>query len=288
MEKFHWKEYTSSEKKKIQYSLNKKYIIGLELPFDMSFLRKIYDESLEKRKISKIEKDAVETYSKGHVYVKLGYYGQAIDSYKKAEELWNSLGDLLSARGMDEEASEAYVHAIETWFDRSFVLYKTGRCEEALQLIDRTLERQANNPEIFCSKALILFEKGDYENALKCLENALNLDAEDSGAWCYKGNALCKMDRYDEALEAYDRSIQLSNPLEFRFPRFAWISRSPSSQIKSDSAQAWYCKGIALFELERYEEAREAFGNSLQIEPGFEEAKELWSLCSKKAEAGHS
>lgn len=282
MEKFHWKVHISSEKKNIQYSLNKKYIIGLELPFDMSFLRKIYDESLEKRKISKIEKDAVETYSKGHVYVKLGYCEQAIDSYKKAEELWNSVGDLLSARGMDEEASEAYVHAIETWFDRSFVLYKTGKCEEALQLIERTLERQKKNPEIFCSKALILFEKEEYENALSCLDEALKLDEEDSGAWCYKGNILCKMDRYDEALEAYDKSIQLSNPLEFRFPRFAWISRSPSSQIKSDSAQALYCKGVALFELERYEEARDALGNSLQIEPGFEEAKELWSLCSKK------
>lgn len=248
----------------------------------------MYDNSLEKRKISCTEKDAIEAYSKGHLYLKLGYCEEAIDSYIKAEELWNSLGDILSARGMGEEASRTYLHAIETWFDRSFVLYRMGKSEEALALIDRTLERQSNNPEIFCSKALVLFEKGKYEEALKCLNESLGLNREDPGAWCYKGNTLCKLGRYNEALESYDRSIQLSNPLDFRFPRFAWISRSPSSQIKSDAAQAWYCKGVALFELERYEEAREAFGNSLKIEPGFGSAKELWQLCSKKAETGQS
>jgi tetratricopeptide (TPR) repeat protein len=249
----------------------------------MSFLRKIYDDSIEKKKVKNIEKDAVKAYSKGHVSLKLGYYQEAIDSYSKAEELWNQLGDFFSAQGMNEEASKAYIQAIETWFDKSFVLYKIGKSEEALELIDKTLERQPNNPEIFCSKALLLFEKEMYEDALKFLDNALSLNIEDPGAWCYKGNTLCKLGRHDEALEAYDRSIGLSNPLAFQFPRFAWISRSPSSQIKSDSAQAWYCKGAALFELKRYDEAQEALGNSLSIEPGFEGARELRMLCSKKA-----
>jgi tetratricopeptide (TPR) repeat protein len=112
----------------------------------------------------------------------------------------------------------------------------------------------------------------------------LNLNIEEPGAWCYKGNTLCKLGRYDEALEAYDRSIELSNPQAFQFPRFAWISRSSSSQILPDSAQAWYCKGVALFELKRYDEAQEALGNLLEIEPEFENAIELRILCSKKAE----
>ncbi|WP_342303791.1 tetratricopeptide repeat protein [Methanolobus sp. ZRKC5] len=249
----------------------------------MSLLRKLYDDSLDKKKIRNTEKNAVEAYSKGHVHLKLGYCEEAIDSYIKAEELWNSLGDIFSVQGMDKEASRAYVKAVETWFDRSFVLYKMGKNEEALELIDRTLEKQASNPKVFCSKALILFENKKYEDALKCLENALDLSVEDPGAWCYKGNTLCKLGRYDEALEAYDRSIELSNPQAFQFPRFAWISRSSSSQILPDSAQAWYCKGVALFELKRYDEAKKALGNLLEIEPEFENAIELRKLCSKKS-----
>lgn len=254
----------------------------------MSLLRKLYDDSLNKKKIKNTEKKAVEAYSKGHVYLKLKYSEEAIDSYIKAEELWNSLGDMFSAQGMDKEASRAYLKAVETWFDRSFVLYKIGKNEEALELIDRTLEKQANSPNIFCSKALILFENEKYEDALKCLDNALDLNVEYSGAWCYKGNTLCKLGRYDEALEAYDRSIELSSPQAFQFPRFTWISKSSSSQILPDSAQAWYCKGVALFELKRYDEAKKALENLLKIEPEFENAKELRILCSKnlKTESG--
>jgi tetratricopeptide (TPR) repeat protein len=256
------------------------------LLFVMSFLQKIYDDSLEKKRIRNTEKEAIEAYSKGHVSLKLGYFDEAITSYSKAEELWNALGDLFSARGMNEEASRAYLQAVETWFDKSFVLYKTGKVEEALELIDRTLEKQSSNPEIFCSKALLLFEKDKYEDALQCLDTALSLNIKDPGAWCYRGNTLCKLGRYEEALESYDRSIELSDPVAFRFPRFAWISRSPSSQIQSDCAQAWYCKGVALFELKRYDEAQTALGNSLGIEPGFESAKELRMLCCEKARTG--
>lgn len=255
----------------------------IELRLCMSFLRKIYDDSLDKKKIRTAEKKAVEAYSKGHVHLKLGYCEEAIDSYIKAEELWNSLGDRFSALGMDEEASRAYAQASETWFDRSFVLYKIGKSKEALDLIDRILERQSSNPKILCSKALILFETEKYEDALKCLDNALDLNIEDPGAWCYKGNTLCKLGRHDEALKAYDRSIELSNPQAFQFPRFAWISKTSSSQILPDSAQAWYCKAVALFELERYDEAQTALGNLLEIEPEFEDAIELRILCSKKA-----
>lgn len=249
----------------------------------MSLLRKLYDDSLDKKKIRNTEKKAVEAYSKGHVHLKLGYCEEAIDSYIKAEELWNSLGDIFSAQGMDKEASKAYTQAVDTWFDRSFVLYKMGENEEALELIDRTLEKQATNPKIFCSKALMLFENEKYEDALKCLDNALDLNVEDPGSWCYKGNTLCKLGRYDEALEAYDRSIKLANPQTFQFPRFAWISKTSSSQILPDSAQALYCKAVALFELERYDEAQRALGNLLEIEPEFENAIELRILCSKKS-----
>ncbi|MDY0387507.1 MAG: tetratricopeptide repeat protein [Methanolobus sp.] len=247
----------------------------------MGLLRKLYKNSLDKKKIRNTEKKAVEAYSKGHVYLKLGHYEEAIDSYIKAEELWNSLGDIFSAQGMVKEASGVYVKAVDTWFDRSFVLYKMGKNEEALELIDSTLEKQANNPNIFCSKALILFENEKYEDALECLDIALDLNVEYPGAWCYKGNTLCKLDRYDEALEAYDRSIELSNPQAFQFPRFAWISKSSSSQILPDSAQAWFCKGVALFELKRYDEAQKALVKLLEIEPEFENAKELRILCSK-------
>jgi tetratricopeptide (TPR) repeat protein len=251
----------------------------------MSLLRKIYSDSLDKKIIRDTKKKAVEAYSKGHVHLKLGYCEEAMDSYIKAEELWNSLGDIFSSQGMDEEASRSYMQAVDTWFDRSFVLYKMGKNEEALELIDRTLEQQSDNPKIFCSKALILFENENYEDALKCLDNALDLNIEDPGAWCYKGNTLCKIGRYDEALKAYDRSIELSNPQAFQFPRFAWISKSSSSQILPDSAQAWYCKGIALFELERYDEAQKELENLLEIEPDFEKAIELRILCSKKAKS---
>lgn len=44
------------------------------------------------------------------------------------------------------------------------------------------------------------------------------------------------------------------------------------SKMKTDSAEAWYCKGEIFFRQNKYEEAFEAFSRALDIKPGFEDA----------------
>jgi tetratricopeptide (TPR) repeat protein len=250
----------------------------------VSSLRKIYDKIIINKNVKNAENAALETCSRGHVHLKLGYYEEAIASYDKAEELWNIQGDLLSAQGRDKEASKIYSKAVGTWFSKSLVLYKLGRHDEALKLIDKTLERQTDNPELYYCKGLILFENKKYEEALKRLDTALNLNVENPNAWCCKGNILYKLGKYEEALEAFDKSIEFSNPLHFQFPRFTWIVMDPSSKIKVDASEAFYCKGCTLFELTRYEEALEALDRSLEIKPDFEDAIKFKTLCYKKLE----
>ena len=237
-----------------------------------------------KKNVKNAGNAALEAYSKGHVHLKLGYYEEAIASYSKAEELLNFQADLLSAQGRNKEASKIYSKAVGTWFNKSFVLYKLGKHEEALKLIDKILERQTDNPEFFYSKGFILFENKKYEEALKCFDAALDLNVENPDAWYYKGNILYKRGNYEKALEAFDRSIEFSNPLHFQFPRFTWIIMDPSSKIKLDATEALYCKGCALFKLTRYEESLEAFDKSLDIKPDFEDAIKFKILCYKKLE----
>ena len=54
-----------------------------------------------------------------------------------------------------------------------------------------------------------LIENGKYEKALEIFEKALILDSENPELWNEKGVALRSLGRYEEAVECYTKSLEL-------------------------------------------------------------------------------
>ena len=103
----------------------------------------------------------------------------------------------------------------------------------ALELLDRAIKINRNNPETFSNRGVALLNLKLVVEALASFDNAVAINPNYAEAWANRGNALLKLMRFEEALESYDEAIRL-NP---------------------DYAEAFLNKSIALLTLGKYQQA---------------------------------
>ena len=238
----------------------------------MKFLDKFFTVDVAKKSIKKTHNDALQAYNKGYILLKMQKFEQAIVAYDLAEQLWGEEIDMLKLHGDYEAAKRLTSDIMNTWYSKIYANYMLERYNASLGLLGKVLENVPDDPENLFRKGFVLYTAQRYDEALIYLETALEKYREFPEAWYCKGNVLRELRNYEAALAAFDQSISCSKPLHFRFPQFTWIPLTSSSRIKIDNAEAWYCKGEIFFRQKRYEEAIEAFNQSLNIKPGFEDA----------------
>lgn len=109
-----------------------------------------------------------------------------------------------------------------------------------------------DSAESWFEKGEELSMNGSTEEALAAYEWAVELDPEMAEAWIGKGYAKSRLAFIDKDPAGYNESL-------LSFERAIELNRS--------QAQAWNGKGTVLSMMERYEEAVEAYGASLEIDP---------------------
>jgi tetratricopeptide (TPR) repeat protein len=127
-------------------------------------------------------------------------------------------------------------------------------CDKALQgkmLLGRDLAAT------FVNRAVVRTNAGKLEGALADLERAESLRPELGEIYASRGNVLFYQSNFEEALAEYDRGIAAGmNKLH----------------------AAHYDRGLALEQLGRIDEAKEAYRQSIAIAPEFDAAKARLSL----------
>lgn len=107
-----------------------------------------------------------------------------------------------------------------------------------------------------------LFEQGKYQDAEKAYV-AAQLDAPGRSELLYNlGNALIKQKKHEEALRSLRQAINKGN--------------------RGLQANSWYNAGNALFEMNNFSDAAQAFIQSLRINPADRDAKHNLELALKK------
>jgi tetratricopeptide (TPR) repeat protein len=161
------------------------------------------------------------------------------------------------------------------------------------ELLDQGLER---------------LQAGDYEAALELFDKVLAQNPQEPNAWYQKGLALQKLGRYVEAVAANEKFMAFAGnakkvdqaPELLNHPPLFKISLQPdllekwfeqshqqylsgdfegviasldkSLEFKPDYHQAWYARGLALSNLNRYEEAISSYDKSLEFKPDYYQA----------------
>lgn len=144
----------------------------------------------------------------------------------------------------------AYDGIVNSMMEKAVSFMQTGRCEEALKYIEKALEYEPDDPDIWLFRAATLRRLGSNEEAIKSCEVALGYDSRNAEAWGIKGGALCDLGRYQEAIKLYEVALR----------------------YQPDYTDAWFGKGAALCEMGRYEESIRSFDVALKYSPAYAEA----------------
>ena len=119
------------------------------------------------------------------------------------------------------------------------------RYEEAIEFLDKTLEKLPRYANAWIKKGDALSNLKKYADALYCFDKSLQINSESSDAWTLKGICLSDLRRYEEAIDSFDEAILL-DPM---------------------SASTWNFKGVCFFILEKFVKSLECFDRAIKINP---------------------
>ena len=238
----------------------------------MSVLSKLFGGSSINKKIEDCNKKATGFFSRGNVLIEMGKFNDALKAYEESADTWDELSNYLSRRQMDNESLYACNKAIEARAAKGTVYFNTGNYEDGIRSIDTLLEIHPDGELNWSNRGIALSNLNRYEEAIESFDKALEIDPEFAQALFSRGIALYNLNRYEEAIESLDKAKIYAKPSEFSFPRFKWITKGAKTLPRFDSARACYFKGVIFSVLGRYNEAVEAFDETLQIKPDFPDA----------------
>lgn len=128
---------------------------------------------------------------------------------------------------------------------------KKNILDNALTEFDRAVSIYPSYGDAYINRGFIYKNKGDYKNAIQNFETAKLHSRPKAALYFDLGNLYLEDKQYEKAVEAFDAGLNL-NTLQ---PDVIYNS-----------------KGIALFRMQKYEEAISAFQKATELNPGFQNA----------------
>jgi len=211
--------------------------------------------------------------SRGKVLLELGRNEDALDAFIEAlktepicDECWINLVisyELL--KGQNETVQWLRQLSITNWETtlayRAKALAYSHHYQEALQILMEALKIKPNDFQSMFTLSQVYMQLKRYVDALTTLTEALKLRPRDGNTILKRGQAYYYLNRPREALKDFDHLIKSDLAFEHE-------------------GQQW--KGIALYSLQRYSEAINAFSLALRSEPT---CIECWSRLACTYEA---
>ncbi|MEN2776962.1 tetratricopeptide repeat protein [Acetivibrio clariflavus] len=171
--------------------------------------------------------DAVAYSNRAFALNKLKRYSEALESANQAIKI-----DPYMAHGYKNKAEallglELYQECLEA-------------CEEALSIFLYLID-------IYVIKMKLYIKVGQLEEALNVFNRAAEYGLRDSRLYYQKANALRLMQKYDDAISYCDQAIELDE-----------------TNKDEVSKEVYFCKGLCLYNKEKFSEAIECFDNAIK------------------------
>ena len=167
--------------------------------------------------------------------------------------------------------------------------------EGAINYYDEALEIEPDNVKILLNKALALTFLGRYEKSSECFDKAIEISPDFADAWHWKGVSYVIQGQLEDGFVSIVTAFNEIDPEEENnsenlsaggiYFEESLVFFDKAMEINPDYYQAWYWKGLALYNLGNYEEALSCYDKSLEINPDYIKAKnareELVKLLQK-------
>jgi Tfp pilus assembly protein PilF/ADP-heptose:LPS heptosyltransferase len=220
------------------------------------------------QEIKTVESTA-ELLDRGHALKAEGRIEESFNAFNKAVELdidsaaaWKALAEILADLNRHHEAGLSFQHVLkldpadaDAAYRAGLSLFKCGRTEEALALLDRSGQLRPDQASTVQMRALALQELARLDEALAEMCRAHALDPARADICNDIGAILLRLRRHEEALRWYDQAIALQ-------PEFRLAHKN---------------RGYVLSRLRRFDEAFAVYAALKAADPGDKEPD--WSVA---------
>jgi tetratricopeptide (TPR) repeat protein len=166
------------------------------------------------------------------------------------------------------------------WLEKGRCLSRLKRHDEALECLDKAIEKDANYARNWNRSGLVYIRDvlQQYNEALVSLDKAIALDANYQSAWANRGYVLNNLERYDEALASYDRAIELDSNDRWTWKNRAILLKNLKRydealasydrviELDSNDGWTWENRGDVLNNLKRYDEALASYDRAIELD----------------------
>ena len=239
-----------------------------------------YDKAL------KTEPDNYELLIKiGECYQESGNSKAAVESFNKAMQISQNSDYAISnlekiwRQQIYKNPADAEAHA-----NLGVIYQHKGDFEAAMQEYQKASKLNPNNSTTKLNLGTLYQEQKKYEDAITQYDAVLFTDAKNINARKYKAQCLQALDRNKEALVEYKRILALSpddSEASSAILRLATVSGNTEEfnavvnqnfQTNSDRAKAYYQYAYDLHKNKKYEEAKNYYLKSLELNPELADA----------------
>jgi tetratricopeptide (TPR) repeat protein len=219
---------------------------------------------------------------RGHIFVKMERDREALESYeeslkyagassKRYQNLANQIRERITLANIDY-AVEAKPGNWKAWHDKAKQHVEREEYQSAIPCYDRILEIQPDSPDILKERGIAFSMLGNSGRAIANFDLALTTQPNNPELWYQKGKTLLDGKQYEAAIAAYDHLLTLepNHPAIYDRGTALWeLNRFEAALDAWDrflehpflSAQpeakrlVWYHRSLVLINLNRYEEA---------------------------------
>ncbi len=207
------------------------------------------------------------------------------------------LGLAFRQRGYFDESRREFERALAQGEDEQLVQHAlaeldlvVGRSEDACRRYASLLKTQDGQPHLWNEHGVALHQSGDVAAAASSYQRALRLDPRLALAYNNLGVALSDMGDAAAARESLNRAAELEPALLLARLNMARWMRANQDHVgalavlreivafQPQAVDAWQLIGAVLFDLARYEEAREALAHAIQLRADHAEARYTLAL----------
>ena len=201
-------------------------------------------------------KQGVDNYEFGYLESALACYDKVIEMQPDFYEAWINRSKVLDRLGRYQEATTNYYTGIalqsrnnkvftqtEDLYNQGVNRYKAGDLEGAIVAYEKALQFDPKFHYVWNGLGKTLNDLGRYSEAIAAYKQALEIDPQYHLAWNGLGATLCDLGRNSEAIAAYEKALEFTGDQHWR---------------------AWYNRGGAFFDSGRYIEAIQNCDEGLQ------------------------
>ncbi len=218
-----------------------------------------------------------------------------IKRYQNFSQMRSNLQALLS-RESGEIIGLPKIEKLEEWelCNQGFGLFVLGKYRDAIACYDEALKTNPGDAQTWNFKGICLFSSGKPQEAIECYRKAIEINPRYDNAWFNKGVAFAAMGEREKALGDFDQVLNLNsqNPTIWESKGFVLFEEHRYQEAVncfdeaiskgSCNARNRAQKALSLYYLGRYQEALACANEAIELDPGFEVARQLKQVILQK------